>query len=1518
MEPVRVELLINDKLSARVEQAVKKMESLSDRSRQAKKEVEELGKSGISLTKTFGKLAAAFTLKEVVSQIANVRGQFQQLEVAFTTMLGNAGKADALMQQLAKTAAITPFGLNDVANGAKQLLAYGFEAEKVNETLVRLGDIAAGLSVPLNDLVYLYGTTMAQGRLYTQDLNQFTGRGIPMIAELAKQFGVAESKVKELVESGQVGFPQVQKVIENLTNEGGKFGGLMAAQSQTITGQISNIEDAISMMMNEIGQQNEGIINTTLSGVSYVIEHYERFGRILLGLAATYGVYRTAVMAVTAAKGWATAAEALHYNWLLLVEKAQKLLNATMLKNPYVLAATAIAGVVVALVSMKTETERLQEVEEEYQRVKQSIIDAENEHIRKMNELCDIAGDEALSTDTRRSALHELEMKYPDIFSKYDTEFEKLKNIRDIKLEIAELEGGKSITIAKNELKSVEDRIKELEAKKNDVYYTTGTGMYGAYSTRVGGLSSEEEDELKNLKNKRTNLKGQVRKDEVNHYFQNLTGISNDVLEVQIQRREDLLAKMALQNKKYGEIRGNSNTEGVFSEDELKYQLNQLKAEKAKREADRGSSSDWGNSAKAAYQKALKEYNDFINNQNNSITQEEYEIRAKELKARLDKTKKEYEKTKTVTSTDQKNNDKTTKLKRQLGEELVKLQESNDEAELKAMQDGFEKKLREIENEYTVRVHEIDKLETKWKRENADAGVVTGENGLSDEQTKELQTARHLAEQNRIKAVGEVTRENQKEEKAAMIEYLKQYGSFQQQKLALTEEYAALIADVDASAVSETTKQWQKARLLKEQKQKEASLSLENISRGIDWNALFSGIGNLTQEMLVPMMEQLQAYVKTDEYAAADAQTQQEVTTLIQELRQYVGTDQSITWQNLDQSIKDFTQSVVAFDNAKKAEDRAISEREAGRVKLASGEITPEEFKRLENEAQRLGEATASARESMGIFAERLNTVSDEVANFTSGLTTALNKAKGWEGVDGFSGVKSAVGNIDTLKGTLDSMLPSLGDGMASKLGSSLSSTLGSGLSSIGSGLSNIMSSGIGGLVGIVAQIPKLILDLVGAVKSMVTGMLNSLTELISLRWIDDLVVSILDAVGEFVNAIFDLPENLYKVLEAIIVNGIGGLLDTVIGRIGNILSFGFLSSEGPSAWFTNSNEKEVAEVIERLTQRNETLQTAIEDLTSEIVQSKGIISVNAYKKAVEYQKETNQNYLDMALAQAGYHGSHHSWNYYWRGFSDADIQDFSDQIGRAWDGNIWNLSPEEMKLLRGNVDLWSQIQNTGKGGYGGRVTEKLDDYIEQAGKVEELTNTLYEGLTGISFDGMYSSFIDNLMDMKYSAKDAAEDISEYFMRAMLSNKIGEMYADKLEEWWQDFGKSMEDGELSPEEREELLNRYIGYVEEAQKLRDEMAAATGYTGESGTSQSGKSGGFNAMSQEQGTKLEGLFTSGQMHWSAIDANIEDVCDKMDRAELLLAVIADNTGTTASSLKEMREDMRKIIRDGLKIK
>lgn len=241
----------------------------------------------------------------LLQSIVSVRGQFQQLEIAFETMLGSGSKAKALMDQMAETAAKTPFDLQGVAGGAKQLLAYGESADKVNDTLVRLGNIASGLSIPLNDIVYLYGTTMVQGRLYAQDVRQFTGRGIPLVKELAAMYGKTAEEINAMVSEGKVGFPEVEKVIKKLTDQGGQFYNLMEKQSASLTGQISNLGDAWDMALNKIGERNQEVFSTGISGATYLVEHLDDVLRIVKSVAIAYGSYRAAVILNTlATKGY--------------------------------------------------------------------------------------------------------------------------------------------------------------------------------------------------------------------------------------------------------------------------------------------------------------------------------------------------------------------------------------------------------------------------------------------------------------------------------------------------------------------------------------------------------------------------------------------------------------------------------------------------------------------------------------------------------------------------------------------------------------------------------------------------------------------------------------------------------------------------------------------------------------------------------------------------------------------------------------------------------------------------------------------------------------------------------------------------------------------------------------------------------------------------------------------------------------------------------------------------------------
>lgn len=302
----------------------------------------------------------------LAKKVADVRGEFQQLEIAFGTMLGSTDKANKLMIQLTNTAAKTPFDLQGIAQGAKQLIAYGVAAEEINSTIVGLGDVAAGLSLPLNDLVYLYGTTMVQGKMFTNDLKQLQGRGVPILDALADQLGIAKNEVSEYVSAGRVSADVFKAAMLSMSQEGGKFAGLMAAQSASITGQISNIQDGIAMMFNEIGQQSEGAINGILSGVSALVENYEVVGKSIVALAGTYGMYKAALVVVAALEN----ARNLQAKFVVVNNgkqiglmklltaatwkqvKAQLASNAAMLANPAVLVTAGIVALVGAIVGL--------------------------------------------------------------------------------------------------------------------------------------------------------------------------------------------------------------------------------------------------------------------------------------------------------------------------------------------------------------------------------------------------------------------------------------------------------------------------------------------------------------------------------------------------------------------------------------------------------------------------------------------------------------------------------------------------------------------------------------------------------------------------------------------------------------------------------------------------------------------------------------------------------------------------------------------------------------------------------------------------------------------------------------------------------------------------------------------------------------------------------------------------------------------------------------------------------------
>lgn len=783
-------------------------------------------------------------------------------------------------------------------------------------------------------------------------------------------------------------------------------------------------------------------------------------------------------------------------------------------------------------------------------------------------------------------------------------------------------------------------------------------------------------------------------------------------------------------------------------------------------------------------------------------------------------------------------------------DELAKLREENEDREIDLMKEGTEKQLAEIELRYKREKEAIINQQRELAEANKEAGITsTNANGLTTEQQTEIDRALELLTKQRTQQVLEVY----KEEFYAMRDNLEEYGNYQQQKLALAQEYAEKIAAAQTEGERRSLEQERDNRM--------SAIETKRLKSEIDWSVAFGEFGGMFADVIKPVLEQARQYMQTDEFKNADHDSQRTLIDAVQQMEESLGGASKVNFKKLASDIDAYRKSLVQLRNAQGQYDDAYKE---------LSEAQQEYLEALEN-------GTDAEKEAAKQAVDEAQSKVDAASVAVDGLTESSEKAK-----------TAITDTATTLKTSMDGVVGGL-----QKLTSGSLRGAYDGLIELGKSAKNISGLGkVGDAMGTIAK---------GLENVPIVGWIASILDVLK-DGITDFIQTIHDSATSAVTNIFDdvFSGDLFK-------QGFNNTLDSIEKTIG---MFGIDFS------FSGSNAKEVQATIDRLTDRNEALQSSIDALNDTMKEARGTETVQAAKQAEEYQKEVNRNYLEMAMAQAGYHGSHHSWNYYWGGFSQEQIDKLSEQIGREWSGSLWDLSPEEMKMLKGNVDMWTQIQNTGEGGYGGRLTEKLDDYIDQAGKLEEITDTLYESLTQISFDSMYDSFIDSLMDMEYSAEDAANNISEYFMRAMLSNKIGSMYADKLEEWYKKFAESMEDdGTLDSNEIAALRDEYLGYVEEALKLRDDLAAATGYEGTSAQEQqSATSRGFETMTQDQASELNGRFTAlyeSSLRQESIQQGIgniaEDARNIIAQSYLELQQINENTGNSAKYLKDIKADI-----------
>ena len=1338
--------------------------------------------NGLSMSwgKMLGVIGGATALKSLASQIVRVRGEFQSMQTAIETMVGK-DVASGLMAQLKEMAKISPLTLTDMVNAEKMMLGFNIQAEDTVRYLQALSDISMGDSVKFKSLTLAFSQMSAAGKLMGQDLNQMINAGFNPLQIISEKTGKSISTLKDEMSKGAVSAEMVQQAFIDATSAGGKFYQMSENASKTINGQLSMMQDALDNAFNEMGQASEGVIMEGIQLTTTLIQNYETVGKVLVGLVATYGAYRTAVMLATIATSKHTIAEVALTNARIIARKAQLLLNAAMLTNPYVAVATVITGLVATMWALSDSTTAAEKAQERFCQKSSEMKNKEEERKKSLESLISTINDETTATVARADALNKLKSEYPDIFKKYVDEKGHITDLIEL---WKEYNDQASVSSRESKQRMVENIDAQIAVTQNNLNTAKANSDWGSVKKYREQLESLQKERSKWVKEVLTDVNRElsVKEEAPKTYAEDYE-----------QARKDW--------------------------EEAKKELEKIEAEKDK------------------------------------FTSEQYE----KAKKRVETTEKAYKNLGGVTSDKpikdaQKEAERQKKEQQQLAEDLLQLRRTNQQEEINLMEEGSEKKRRQIELDYQKEIDAYNKAKAKY--------------GETDE-VKQMKTN---TENKRKQSLYSLDLDQLQSEKDALNSYLQEYGTFQQRKYAIAQEYADKIAKAQTNA--------EKIRLGKERDSKLSGIESNALKANIDWVTVFGEFGGMFSNMIKPALEDARKYMQTDEFKNSDASSQQAIVDAVNQMEKSLGGAGGLDFKKLGDDVQAYQNSVVSLNLAKEQEADALE-----RLVTAQEEYENALKNGTEEQKNAAKETLANAQSNADLASANVQMQSENVEKAQKGMSETAT----------------------ALKANMDNVVQGL------------QQITSGGLTNIYNGLIQA-GKGVGGAAGKLADSLESV-PVVGWILSIIDIFKDGISIVIS---------GLLDSVFSAVSGIIEdvLSGDLFVSIGESLMKGIGSIFDAIsFGGFSKLTSIG-------------SNAKEVQEAIDRLTDRNEALQGSIDALNDTIKAGRGAISVDAARKAVKYQDEQNANYLKIAQEQARYSGNHHSWNYYWGGFTQSQINDFSNQIGRNWNGSLWDLSPEEMKLLKGNVDMWTQIQNTGKGGYGGRLTEKLDDYIEQAGKIEELETQLNESLTGMTFDSMYDSFIDTLMDMDASAEDFADNMSEYFMRAMLSNKIGELYYDRLNEWYEDFAKRMEDGALDDNELDYLQGKWNGIVSDAIKERDDIASAVGYDNkETQEQQSASSRGFGTeMTHEDAGELSGRFTAvyesnlrietaeqqqtvaitelrGSISSLIVQANgLYNIADEtrtiLANSYLELQQIRENTEDSAKYLKDIKADIAEV--------
>ena len=999
-----------------IEAIKKQFESLTEKTKEEGKKQAEVWQNLVKGATAYFTLQGASAF---IKQVVAVRSQFQQLEISFGTMLKSKEKANALMAQMTDLAAKTPFGLEEVSEGAKRLLAFQVPAEEVTETLRRMGDVAAGLGVPMGQLIHVYGQVKAKGKLMTDDLYQFMNAGIPIIAELSKVVGKSETEIKDMVSAGKIGFPEVQAVIKNMTNEGGLFFNLMAEQSKSLGGQISNLGDSFDQMLNDIGKASEGYISGAIQGVTFLVENYKTLGKVIAGLIVTYGAYRTAVLVnIALTKGWAVAAkedaiakgiQTVATNAATIATKA---LNAAMKANPYVLVATAVVGLGAAMWALKDKTTAADKAQQDYNNQKQQSIDWEQQHKQKIDELIDSATNQALADTDRQKALILLQKEYPNIFAKYDIEKLKLADILKLKQQIAKHDSEEKKFQRTNDFLKYQDFEKILnnakagksgynvnELKKNSAFDKEMTRVFGnSWVHKMGEVSEYIKERQKIAKN---DVKGDV----LASWSSNIKNLSESEIKKELEHRQKLIADLQKQKKAGNKWASHVVNFGgdwfAFNEEELQAQSKALQAQLDKLHEQTYSYTDLSKKYAAAVKQAEKELSDITKNKAGYKTEDDYKQAVATAKENLKQAQKVYD---DFSVNKPKSSSKTSKAKSELPtfdyekdkRDKERLEKDRmfeeDEAKIKAMKDGTEKRNALLVFEYEKRAETIKRkgedelqafIETEKQKAEAEGKWKKGQAFNTDTPAIQEEKARIAKNQEILNQdnLDEYTRQQE----AMYKELLEKYQTYTDQRKAIEEKYNADIAAMQAKLGADAP------QVKKAQDEKARELKKLDILYKKEGTAIAKLFENMRKKTVKDIRETIaDAEKEIDQLTSILDMSDKDNVDYVQNLRQQLEQAKDTA----DRSDTVFGRLGKNIQAIFKFKPNTIEWKEALQGVLSDAQSITGEFGQLGQEFEKLGQSTGN--EALRRMGQTVQAVSNTLNRTLSMAQTGGSVGGGW------------------------------------------------------------------------------------------------------------------------------------------------------------------------------------------------------------------------------------------------------------------------------------------------------------------------------------------------------------------------------------------------------------------------------------------------------------------------------------------------------------------------------------------